>query len=39
MASNIQVGDQVYVCRSRLSTVNDQTKAFFQSEVTDRQDR
>lgn len=39
MASNVQVGDQVYVCRSRLPTVNDQTKAFYKSEVTGRQNR
>lgn len=39
MANNIQVGDQVYVCRSRLPTVNDQTKAFYKSEVVARQDR
>jgi hypothetical protein len=39
MANNIQIGDQVYVCRSRLPTVNDQTKAFYKSEVTGRQDR
>lgn len=39
MASNIQIGDEVYVCRSRLPTVNDQTKAFYKTQVVGRQDR
>lgn len=39
MASNIQIGDQVYVCRNRLQTVNDQTKAFYRAEVVARQNR
>lgn len=39
MANDVQIGNQVYVCRSRLPIVNDQTKAFYRSEVMDRQDR
>mgnify|MGYP003571213833 CR=1 FL=1 len=39
MASNIQIGDRVYVCRSRLPSVNDQTKAFYETTVQDRRDR
>lgn len=39
MARNIQNGDDVYVCRSRLPTVNDQSKAFFKTTVVARQDR
>lgn len=39
MAGNIEVCNQVYVCRSRLQTVNDQTKAFYKSEVVGRQNR
>ncbi|MES2914341.1 MAG: hypothetical protein V4753_04385 [Pseudomonadota bacterium] len=39
MANNINIGDEVYVCSSRLPTVNDQTKAFYKSEVTGRQNR
>ncbi len=39
MAGNIQIGDDVYVCRSRLPTVNDQTKAFYRTRVLDKHDR
>lgn len=39
MASNINIGDQVHVCRSRLPSVNDQTKAFYRSNVVARRHR
>lgn len=39
MAGNIEIGDEVYVCRSRLPPVNDQTKAFYKTVVQDRRGR
>ncbi len=39
MASNINIGDTVYVCRSRLEAVNDQTKAFYRSQVVSQEGR
>ncbi|KAA8388660.1 hypothetical protein FKW31_00365 [Acetobacter sp. DmW_136] len=39
MASNIQVGNSVYVCRSRLPTLPDQGKAFYQSTVVSKNHR
>lgn len=39
MATNINIGDTVYVCRNRLEAVNDQTQAFYRTEVVGRQGR
>lgn len=39
MAANVNIGDRVYVCRSRLPSVNDQAKAFYRSEVVGRYHR
>lgn len=39
MATNVNVGDHVYVCRSRLDAVNDQTQAFYRTEVVAREGR
>lgn len=39
MASNIQVGDNVYVCRNRLPTLPDQGKAFYHSQVMTKEKR
>ncbi len=39
MARNIQPGEDVYVCRNRLLTVKDDTKAFYKAEVVNRAKR
>jgi len=39
MASNLQIDDDVFVCRSRIPQLEDQGKAFFQTKVLDRQNR
>lgn len=39
MASNIQIGQQAYVCRNRLPALPDQGKAFYRGEVRTRDGR
>lgn len=39
MATNINVGDHIYVCRNRLEAVNDQTQAFYNTQVVESQGR
>lgn len=39
LASNIQIGDWVYVCRNRLPTLPDQGKAFYRGEVVAKLNR
>ena len=39
MAAGIEVGQDVYVCRSRLPNLPDQGKAFYKTKVLERRDR